>query len=138
ARAEVFDGDGGSVEGDAVDETPGSVDGVEDPAVGGGAGLLAELLAEDGVVGEGSGNQFTEAALSGPVGRCEGAAVGVVLDGEGVRVEIVEREAAGFARRGQGEVEAGAEFSGGRWRSSGRGHERRVAGGRTSRLDASG
>ena len=45
-------GDERRVHRDAADEALRAVDGVEDPAVGGRAGLLAEFLAQDGVVGE--------------------------------------------------------------------------------------
>src|SRR5262249_37920862 len=94
--APVLQADDGGPGGDAANEAPGTVDGVEHPAVAGGAGGVAVLLAEEAVVGEGGLEAATERLLGLAVGDGDGGGVGLALDGQR-GVEVAQGDLGGLA-----------------------------------------
>lgn len=103
-----------------MDERDGAVDGVDDPAKAGRAGLFAELFTEDGVVGKGGVDEVASEGFGATVGDSDGRAVALgfeveVWSGCGVWMvvrwrgtgngpsEPAEREARGFERDLPGE-----------------------------------
>jgi hypothetical protein len=101
----VLQGDQGAVERDAVGERLRPVDRVEHPPAAGGARALGLLLAEDGVVGEPLGDQLAQQPLGAPVGHGDRGAVGLAVDLEAGRAEVLERQLTGAP----GQVDGGIE-----------------------------
>jgi hypothetical protein len=78
--------------------------------------LAAELLADDGVVGEGAAQMLADHPLGGLVGLGDGGAIGLGLDGDGAeaRQDLAAGEVSGaLCRLGDGlEVQVGHGASG--------------------------
>lgn len=89
------------------DERFGAVDGVDDPAEAAGAGLVAELFAQEPVGGERGGNRVADEPLGRLVRDRDRAVVGLVLDLECGFV-VGAGEVAGLMGRAHGEIVAGA------------------------------
>ena len=78
----VVDGEEVAVEGDAVGERLGAVDGVDGPGAPARADAGLLLLADDRVVGVAAGDLLAQEALGGLVGRGDRRAVTLALDVE--------------------------------------------------------
>ena len=94
---------------DAASERFRAVDGIEPPAPGVPALPLAELLADDAVLGHRQLEAGTDQLLGAAVGGGDGRLVALRDDREVGVLEVAQRQLAGLAGQGDGEVEAGAE-----------------------------
>ena len=83
-------------EGNAADKAAGAVDGVDDPAVAGGSGLIGMFLAEETVVGKVPGNDAADFRLGVAVGDGDRAFVGLPFN--------IERRIINFAGQVAGGV----------------------------------
>ena len=84
----------------AAHEVAGAVDGIDDPAKAGIAGLFAVLLAEEGVLREGVDDAVAQERLGGAVAGGDGAAVELPLDVGGEVGGVAVGEEAGGDLRG--------------------------------------
>jgi hypothetical protein len=109
AAAFALDADQRSVKRNTGDETLRAVDRVKNPAVARGAGLLAELFAEDAVVRKGGGDFFAEQLFRAAIGDGHRRIVALDFDAQIVALKVCEREIAGLTRGGHGEFEASGE-----------------------------
>ena len=87
----VFEADERGPDRDAADEAAGAVDRVDDPAIAGGAGRVAEFLAEEAVVGEFAEQDFAHQIFGAAVGHGDGALVRLPFDGDAL-IEVFQRE----------------------------------------------
>ena len=107
----MFQADQRAIQGHAVNERLGAVDGVEDPAEAAPSRPLGQFLAQDGVVGKALGDAAAEVLFRPAVGHGHRRIVRLPLDFQVVAAEVFEGDLPGLAGGRQGQFQSRRQFA---------------------------